>query len=105
MDTEQYKIIHLPKEQWKNVPIPMRYTTEEYYDVRIEKDGRQELLARIETCPEEWSNRDIDRKEVRLDKIIIKWRVMRKPVFNHPVKHQADFSVCQCQLIFCQSIL
>ena len=105
MDTEQYKIVHLPKEQWKNVPIPMRYTTEEYYDVRIEKkgtgfcidckkkklsvpithypeeydfpdklyqdhwekacawgvteeiDGRQELLACIETCPEEWSNR------------------------------------------------
>ena len=105
MDTEQYNIIHLPKEQWKNVPIPMRYTTEEYYDVRIEKketgfciacekrrlsepishypeeydfpdklyqdhwekacawgvteekDGRQELLACIETCPEEWSNR------------------------------------------------
>lgn len=105
MDTEQYKIIHLPKEQWKNVPIPMRYTTEEYYDVKIEKkgtgfcidcekkrlsvpithypeeydfpdklyqdhwekacawgvteekDGRPELLACIETCPEEWSNR------------------------------------------------
>lgn len=105
MDTEQYKIIHLPKEQWKNVPIPMRYTTEQYYDVKItkkedgfcadfekralsvpithypeeydfpdklyqdhwekacawgvveEKDGRQELLACIETCPEEWSNR------------------------------------------------
>ena len=39
MNTEQYKIIHLPKEQWKNVPIPMRYTTEEYYDVKIEKTG------------------------------------------------------------------
>ena len=105
MSTEQYKIIHLPKDQWKNVPIPMRYTTDEYYDVRIqgdekgfhvefvkesldvpvshypeeydfpdklyqdhwekayawgvieERDGKQELAACIETCPEEWSNR------------------------------------------------
>lgn len=98
-------IIPLPKEQWKGTVIPMRYTTEEYYDVDLqkaadgydiamrrkrfdtpvthfpeeydfpdklyqehwekacawgiveEKDGRQELLACIETCPEEWSNR------------------------------------------------
>ena len=27
MDLQQYKIIHLPKEQWKNVSIPMRYTS------------------------------------------------------------------------------
>ena len=39
MNTEQYIIIHLPKEQWKNVPIPMRYTTNEYFDVKIEKDN------------------------------------------------------------------
>lgn len=105
MDNEQYKIIHLPKEQWKDAPIPMSYTTEEYYEVSIQKkpdgfqvefekkrlntpvshypeeydfpdklyqdhwqkayawgiieemDGRQELAACIETCPEEWSNR------------------------------------------------
>lgn len=98
-------IIPLPKEQWKGAIIPMRYTTEEYYDVDMqktadgydvaihrkkfdtpvthfpeeydfpdklyqdhcekayawgiveEKDGKQELLACIETCPEEWSNR------------------------------------------------
>ena len=98
-------IIPLPKEQWKGTIIPMRYTTEEYYDVDMqktadgydvaihrkkfdtpvthfpeeydfpdklyqdhwekayawgiveEKDGKQELLACIETCPEEWSNR------------------------------------------------
>lgn len=102
---QNYNIVHLPKEQWKNVPIPMRYTTEEYYDVQIDKNangycvnlarkklcepithfpeeydfpdklyqdhwekayawgvveengGRQELVACIETCPEEWSNR------------------------------------------------
>lgn len=105
MNTEQYKIIHLPKEQWKNVIIPMRYTTEEYFDVKMEKIGdsfrvdfvktkleepvshypeeydfpdklyqdhwekamawgiveenesKQELMACIETCPEDWSNR------------------------------------------------
>ncbi len=98
-------IIPLPKEQWKGTVIPMRYTTEEYYDVDMqkvtdgyeiaihrkkfdtpvthfpeeydfpdklyqdhwekayawgiveEKDGRQEMIACIETCPEEWSNR------------------------------------------------
>lgn len=100
-----YQIIPLPKEQWKGTVIPMRYTTEEYYDVNMkreadgygirihkrrfdapvshypeeydfpdklyqdhwekayawgiieEKEDRQELLACIETCPEEWSNR------------------------------------------------
>lgn len=105
MSIEQHKIIHLPKELWQNVPIPMRYTTEEYFDVKIEKadnsfradfvktklkepishypeeydfpdklyqehwakayawgiveenEGKQELLACIETCPEDWSNR------------------------------------------------
>lgn len=99
------KIIPLPKEQWKGTVIPMRYTTEEYYDVKMEKveegyeiaihrsrfdtpvshypeeydfpdklyadhwekafawgiveeqDNGQELIACIETCPEEWSNR------------------------------------------------
>ncbi len=35
MNTEKYKIIPLPKEQWKNTKIPMRYTTHEYYDVKI----------------------------------------------------------------------
>lgn len=98
-------IIPLPKEQWKGTIIPMRYTTEEYYDLDMqkaadgydvaihrkkfdapvthfpeeydfpdklyqdhwekayawgiveEKDGKQEMIACIETCPEEWSNR------------------------------------------------
>ena len=100
-----YPIIPLPKEEWKGTPIPMRYTTEEYYDLETaaaddgfrvqmvkkrfeapvthtpeeydfpdrlyqdhwekaeafgivrEKDGQKELLACIEVCPEEWSNR------------------------------------------------
>ena len=105
MKANNYEIIPLPKEQWKHVVIPMRYTTEEYYDIEIEKtdmgfqvklqkkeaetpishypeeydfpdklyqdhwekafawgvveevDGKQELVACIETCPEDWSNR------------------------------------------------
>ena len=39
MDLQQYKIIHLLKEQWKNVSIPMRYATEQYYDVKIQKNN------------------------------------------------------------------
>lgn len=102
---KEYKIIPLPKKQWEGTIIPMRYTTQEYYDVSIEKteDGyafgmhrqkfdtpvthypeeydfpdklyqpywekayawgivrntgeKEEMLACIETCPEEWSNR------------------------------------------------
>lgn len=107
MDTkkEDYKIIPLPKEKWEGTVIPMRYTTQEYYDISIEKESngyafgmhkckfdvpvihypeeydfpdklyqphwekayawgivsndgeKEELLACIETCPEEWSNR------------------------------------------------
>ena len=103
----KYEIIHLPKEQWEGTVIPMCYTTEEYYDVTIDKtedgyaigmkkakfdepvshypeeydfpdklyqphwekayawgvvgepgeDGKPQLLACIESCPEEWSNR------------------------------------------------
>lgn len=33
MNTTNYQIVPLPKEQWKDTVIPMRYTTEEYYDV------------------------------------------------------------------------
>ena len=102
---ETFKIISLPKEEWEGVEIPMRYTTEGYYDVQIERDasgfhvrmqrkkfdepvshypeehdfpdklyqphwekacawgivekreGGLDMLACIETCPEEWSNR------------------------------------------------
>ena len=101
----EYKIVPLPKEQWKGVPILMRYTTEEYYDLEVsenadafeakmvkkkfekpvthspeeydfpdglyqdhwekaeaygiyrEEDGKKILMACIEVCPEEWSNR------------------------------------------------
>ncbi len=106
MKTINYNIIPLPKSEWEGTIIPMRYTTNEYFDVTIEnkengecsvqlsrccfatpvshyleeydfpdklyqahwekayawgiveeKDGRRELRACIETCPEDWSNR------------------------------------------------
>ena len=101
----EHKIVPLPKEQWKGVPILMKYTTEEYYDLEVsesadafeakmikkkfetpvthtpeeydfpdglyqdhwekaeaygiyrEEDGKKILMACIEVCPEEWSNR------------------------------------------------
>lgn len=99
------KIVPLPKEQWKGVPILLKYMTEEYFDLEVsenadafeakmvkkkfetpvthtleeydfpdslyqdhwekaeaygiyrEEDGKKILLACIEVCPEEWSNR------------------------------------------------
>lgn len=103
MEKMQYDIVHLPKERWKKTIIPMRYTTEEYFDVAVgrREDGFQvslekkrfpepvshypeeydfpdrlyqdcwekscawgvlrpengEMVACIETCPEEGSNR------------------------------------------------
>lgn len=37
MNRQNFSIVPLSKEQWKNTVIPMRYTTQEYYDVKIEK--------------------------------------------------------------------
>lgn len=102
---KDYRIVPLPKEQWEGTVIPMRYTTDAYYEVCMEEDadgygisirkrravpqithcpeeydfpdrlyqshwtnalawgitdeekGGRSLLACIETCPEEWSNR------------------------------------------------
>lgn len=33
----EYEIIHLPKEKWKGTVIPIRYITEKYYDVSVNK--------------------------------------------------------------------
>lgn len=100
-----YNIQYLPKEEWKGTPLPMKYTTEEYFDLEIvensdlfqvqmvkkkfdtpvthipeeydfpdslyqnhwekaeafgivsKENNKKELLACIEICPEEWSNR------------------------------------------------
>lgn len=98
----KYEIVPLSKEKWKGTVIPMRYTTDEYFDVTVSsKEGsfqvdlekkrfskpvshypeeydfpdklyqdfwekayawgvlsqNGEMIACIETCPEEWSNR------------------------------------------------
>ena len=37
---EDLKIIHLPREEWEGTVIPMRYTTEEYYDVIIDRNEK-----------------------------------------------------------------
>ncbi len=106
MKTNHYPITFLPRKQWEGTIIPMRYTTDEYFDVKIEEEAEDycirlhkrrfdapvthfpeeydfpdklyqphwekacawgitepseeeapRLLACIETCPEEWSNR------------------------------------------------
>ena len=38
LELEEKNIIFLPKEEWEGTVIPMRYTTEEYYDVQVERD-------------------------------------------------------------------
>ena len=35
----EHKIVPLPKEQWKGVPIMMKYTTEEYFDLEISESA------------------------------------------------------------------
>lgn len=37
MTKTRLPIVHLPKNQWKGYPLPLGYTTEEYYDVKVEK--------------------------------------------------------------------
>lgn len=36
----EYEIIHLPKEHWKGTIIPIRYTTDQYYDVRVNRTDK-----------------------------------------------------------------
>lgn len=58
----KYEIVHLPKEKWKGTVIPIRYTTNFYYDVRINKaeDGykieieKKEFLTPVTHTPEEY---------------------------------------------------
>lgn len=35
----EHKIVELPESEWKGVPIPMIYTTDEYYDMEITESG------------------------------------------------------------------
>ena len=62
MKFAEYEIVYLPKAQWEGVPIPMRYTTEEYYAVEVEAkaDGygvqirKRRLEEPISHYPEEY---------------------------------------------------
>ncbi|GKU30493.1 GNAT family N-acetyltransferase [Clostridium folliculivorans] len=36
----KYEIIHLPKEKWKGTLIPIKYTTDKYYDVMVNKTDK-----------------------------------------------------------------
>jgi predicted N-acetyltransferase YhbS len=36
----EYEIIHLPKEKWKGTVIPIKYTTDKYYDVNVNKTNK-----------------------------------------------------------------
>lgn len=57
-----FEIIHLSKEQWKGHIIPMSYTTDEYYDINIDRntDGfqvnmkKKKLETPISHYPEEY---------------------------------------------------
>ena len=91
------EIVFLPKDQWKGTPVPLTYSNDSYYDLKISPFGENgctaslvrkttepfsknhkdtlyqeywenaeaygvvseqgEMLACIEMCPEEWSNR------------------------------------------------
>lgn len=33
----EYEIVHLPKDKWKGTVIPIKYTTDKYYDVSVKK--------------------------------------------------------------------
>jgi ribosomal protein S18 acetylase RimI-like enzyme len=36
----KYDIIHLPKDKWKGTVIPIRYTTDKYYDVSVNRTNK-----------------------------------------------------------------
>ncbi|MBD5459607.1 MAG: GNAT family N-acetyltransferase, partial [Lachnospiraceae bacterium] len=56
------EIIRLPKAEWEGTVIPMRYTTEEYFDVKIERNetgysvevSRQQFDTPVSHYPEEY---------------------------------------------------
>ena len=34
----EHTLIYLPKEQWEGTAVPIAYTTEEYYDIAVERE-------------------------------------------------------------------
>lgn len=57
-----YEIIHLPKEKWKGTIIPIKYTTDQYYDVEVNKSDKgftieiekKDLPETVTLIPEEY---------------------------------------------------
>lgn len=39
-----YEIVHLPKDKWKGTVIPIRYTTDKYYDVHVKRTDKGFLI-------------------------------------------------------------
>lgn len=58
----EYEIIHLPKDKWKGSVLPIKYTTEKYYDVLVNKTEngftidiqKKDLEEPITHTPEEY---------------------------------------------------
>ncbi len=58
----KYEIIHLAKEQWKGTILPIKYTTDRYYDVSVNKTGsgytieieKKSFLEPVTHTPEEY---------------------------------------------------
>lgn len=58
----EYEIIHLPKEKWKGTIIPIKYTTDKYYDVIVDKTDKgftikiekKDFSAPVTHTPEEY---------------------------------------------------
>ena len=62
----EYEIVHLPKEKWKGTIIPIRYSTDTYYDVVVDKRGKgfvieiekKEFTVPVTHTPEEYDYPD-----------------------------------------------
>ncbi len=63
---KELPIVPLPREIWKGTPVPLRYTTEEYYDLETAQDPdgfrvrmlRRRFDAPVTHCPEEYDYPD-----------------------------------------------
>lgn len=59
----EYEIIYLPKEKWKGTIIPIKYTTDTYYDVNINKRDKgftieiekKDFIEPVTHTPEEYN--------------------------------------------------
>jgi predicted N-acetyltransferase YhbS len=62
----EYEIMHLPKEKWKGTIIPIKYTTDKYYDVIVNKADKgfaidiekKDFIEPVTHAPEEYDYPD-----------------------------------------------